>query len=69
MAVWDLPDPAALIGTYAQKMAAFRATYAAIEARIKLLVAAAAFSYFDQLNDLAERIGRIGEARNDTLSA
>lgn len=38
LAHWSLPDPAAVIGSEAERMAAFAATFTALEQRIDLLV-------------------------------
>jgi len=58
---WGIPDPAAVTGTEADKVAAFRDAYRRLDARIKLFVALP----MDKLDRLmvkreAERIGRLG---------
>jgi arsenate reductase len=58
---WSIPDPAAVMGTAAQRRAAFRAACLLLDARIKLFVALP----HDKLDRLmltreAERIGRTG---------
>jgi len=63
IAHWGVPDPAAVQGTEAEQRRAFREAYAALENRIKLLIALP----IDKLDRLAikrnvDEIGRRGAA-------
>jgi len=67
---WGIPDPAAVEGTDAEKMAAFRDAYRRLDARIKLFVSLP----MDKLDRLmlkreAERIGRLGPDASDGLAS
>jgi arsenate reductase len=67
---WGVPDPAAVEGSDAEKMSAFRDAYSRLDARIKLFVALP----FDKLDRLmlkreAEKIGRIGPGHGDRAAS
>jgi arsenate reductase len=66
---WGIPDPAAVEGSDAERMAAFRDAYRRLDARIKLLVSLP----IEKLDRLmlkreAERIGRIGQGSDQAAS-
>lgn len=67
---WGIPDPAAVAGTEAEKMAAFRDAYRRLDARIKLFVSLP----MEKLDKLmltreTERIGRLGLGTADDLAS
>jgi arsenate reductase len=66
---WGIPDPAAVEGSDAERLAAFRDAYRRLDARIKLLVSLP----IEKLDRLmlkreAERIGRIGQGSDQAAS-
>ncbi|HUK60503.1 MAG TPA: arsenate reductase ArsC [Stellaceae bacterium] len=70
VAHWGIPDPAAVEGSEAVRMAAFRDTFRRLDARLKIFVSLP----FDKLDKLklsqeVQRIGRIGpDATKDAAS-
>jgi len=67
---WGIPDPAAVGGSDAERMAAFKEAYRRLDARIKLFVSLP----IDKLDRLmlkreADRIGRIGPDASSDLAS
>jgi protein-tyrosine-phosphatase len=61
---WGVPDPAAVDGTEAQRVQAFRGAYRELEARIKLFVALPIVKLDRMaLTHRADEIGRIGSSQ------
>jgi len=60
---WGVPDPAAVIGSEAEKAAAFRDAFSRLDARIKLFVSLP----FDKLERMAlkREVDKIGRLRSD----
>jgi arsenate reductase len=66
MAHWGVPDPAAVEGSEAQRMAAFKDAYRRLDARIKLFVSLP-LEKLDRLA-LARETAQIGRA-DDSMAA